>query len=58
MVAAVLLMAGGLQVLQTASMAAAFPFAIIMVIMCWSLFKALKEEVKEDFTSIPKEKVS
>ncbi|MEA3577774.1 BCCT family transporter, partial [Peribacillus frigoritolerans] len=58
MVAAVLLMAGGLQVLQTASMAAAFPFAIIMVIMCWSLFKALKEEVKEDFTSIPKEKIS
>lgn len=58
MVAAVLLLAGGLQVLQTASIAAAFPFAIIMIVMCWSLFKALKEEVKEDFTSIQKEKIS
>ena len=58
MVAAVLLLAGGLQVLQTASIAAAFPFAIIMVLMCWSLYKALKNEVKEDKISISKEKIS
>jgi glycine betaine transporter len=57
MVAAVLLLAGGLQALQTASIAAAFPFAIIMVVMCWSLFKALKEEVREDTIPIPKEKI-
>jgi glycine betaine transporter len=57
MVASVLLLAGGLQALQTASIAAAFPFAIIMVVMCWSLFKALKDEVKEDTIPIPKEKI-
>ncbi|OHR66999.1 glycine/betaine ABC transporter permease [Bacillus sp. HMSC76G11] len=57
MVASVLLLAGGLQALQTASIVAAFPFAIIMVVMCWSLFKALKDEVKEDTIPIPKEKI-
>jgi glycine betaine transporter len=44
--AAVLLLAGGLNVLQTASIAAALPFAIIMVIMCFSLLKGLKSEVE------------
>ncbi|MFJ7977977.1 BCCT family transporter [Peribacillus sp. NPDC096379] len=58
MVAAVLLLAGGLEVLQTASIAVAFPFAIIMVFMCWSLYKGLKNEVKEDKISEPKEKIS
>ncbi|HEX7063819.1 MAG TPA: BCCT family transporter [Bacillales bacterium] len=46
-VAAVLLWAGGLNVLQTASLAAAFPFAIIMAIMCWSLLKGLRSEFEE-----------
>jgi glycine betaine transporter len=57
MVAAVLLLAGGLQVLQTASIAAAFPFSIIMVVLCWSLYKELKNEVKEDKISTPKDKI-
>lgn len=43
-VAGVLLLAGGLNVLQTASIAAALPFAIIMVFMCFSLLKGLKNE--------------
>ncbi|WP_110928150.1 glycine betaine uptake BCCT transporter [Bacillus massiliglaciei] len=43
-VAAVLLVAGGLNVLQTASIAAALPFALIMIIMCFSLQKGLKSE--------------
>ncbi|MGM7723442.1 BCCT family transporter [Metabacillus sp. Hm71] len=43
--AAVLLLAGGLNVLQTASIAAALPFAIIMVIMSYSLLRGLKNEV-------------
>jgi glycine betaine transporter len=43
--AAVLLLAGGLNVLQTASIAAALPFAIIMIVMCFSLVKGLKSEV-------------
>ncbi|PLT33079.1 BCCT family transporter [Bacillus sp. V5-8f] len=45
-VAAVLLLAGGLDVLQTASIAAALPFAIIMVIMCYSLQRGLKNEAE------------
>jgi glycine betaine transporter len=43
--AAVLLLAGGLDVLQTASIAAALPFAIIMIVMCFSLLKGLKSEL-------------
>jgi len=43
--AAVLLLAGGLNVLQTASIAAALPFAMIMIVMCFSLLKGLKSEV-------------
>jgi glycine betaine transporter len=44
-VAAVLLLSGGLEVLQTASIAAAFPFAIIMIFMCYSLIKGLQSEL-------------
>jgi glycine betaine transporter len=44
--AAVLLLAGGLNVLQTASIAAALPFTIILIIMCFSLLKGLKSEVE------------
>ncbi|WP_168733906.1 BCCT family transporter [Metabacillus sediminilitoris] len=44
--AAVLLLAGGLNVLQTASIAAALPFAIIMIVMSFSLLKGLKSEVE------------
>jgi alkyl hydroperoxide reductase subunit AhpF len=44
--AAVLLLAGGLNVLQTASIAAALPFAIIMIFMCFSLVKGLKSEIE------------
>jgi len=39
-----LMLAGGLQGLQTASIAAAFPFAIVMLFGMWSLVKALQEE--------------
>lgn len=42
--AAVLLLAGGLKPLQTISVAAAFPFIIIMLGACVSLLKALKAE--------------
>jgi glycine betaine transporter len=41
----VLLLSGSLDTLQTATIAAAFPFTIIMVIMCYTLFKGLKEEI-------------
>ncbi|WP_047154902.1 glycine betaine uptake BCCT transporter [Aneurinibacillus tyrosinisolvens] len=45
-IASVLLLSGGLQGLQTASIVAALPFALIMVLMCFSLMKALQEETK------------
>ncbi|MCM3569460.1 BCCT family transporter [Neobacillus mesonae] len=44
--AAVLLWAGGLEALQTASIIAAFPFTIIMILMIFSLVKSLKVEKK------------
>ncbi|MFC0301556.1 BCCT family transporter [Virgibacillus soli] len=44
--AAVLLAQGGLQALQTASIIAAFPFAIILLLIIFSLKKALQEEVR------------
>jgi len=43
-IAAVLLWSGGLSALQMAMLIAAFPFAILMIFMCISLFKALKSE--------------
>ncbi|SEQ62739.1 glycine betaine transporter [Virgibacillus subterraneus] len=45
--AAVLLWQGGLGALQTASIIAAFPFAIIMILIIFSLMKSFKEEAKE-----------
>jgi choline/glycine/proline betaine transport protein len=44
-VAAVLLLAGGLGALQTASIATALPFTVIMLLMCWGLLRALRIEV-------------
>jgi glycine betaine transporter len=43
-VAAILLVTGGLKGLQTASIAAAFPIMLLMMAMCYSLVKALKED--------------
>lgn len=44
LLATVLILAGGLKSLQTASVVAAFPFIIVMVLSCVSLWKALKAE--------------
>ncbi|KZM55668.1 hypothetical protein A3Q36_06890 [Geobacillus stearothermophilus] len=43
--AAILLWTGGLQALQTASIIAAFPFAIIMILIVLSLIRSFQEEV-------------
>lgn len=43
-VAAVLLLAGGLSALQAASITAGLPFCIVMLFMCWSLVKGLASE--------------
>jgi choline/glycine/proline betaine transport protein len=46
-VAAVLLLAGGLQALQTAALASALPFAVVMLFICYGLLRALQTE-KQD----------
>lgn len=43
-VAAVLLLAGGLSALQTASITAALPFSVIMLFMAWGLVRSLNRE--------------
>jgi glycine betaine transporter len=45
--AAILLVAGGLTALQNGAILAATPFAVIMVFMCWSLYRALSEDYEE-----------
>ncbi|WP_458125975.1 glycine betaine uptake BCCT transporter [Paenibacillus sp. Z3-2] len=46
-IAVVLLLSGGLDGLQTASIVAALPFAVVLMGMCFSLLKALQWEDKE-----------
>lgn len=43
-VAAVLLIGGGLQALQTASIVTGLPFAFILLFMCYSLYNGVREE--------------
>ena len=45
--AAVLLLGGGLKALQTASIATGLPFTLLLLLMCYSLFKGLREDYKE-----------
>lgn len=47
-VAAVLLLGGGLQALQTAVIITGLPFAFILLIMCYSLYRGLSEELEEE----------
>ena len=42
--AAVLLMGGGLAALQSASIATGLPFTVVLLIMCYSLYRGLEEE--------------
>ncbi|WP_170765629.1 BCCT family transporter [Ruegeria lacuscaerulensis] len=44
LVAAVLLMAGGLSALQTAAIAAALPISVLVVLMAWGVFKSLMQD--------------
>jgi len=43
-VAAVLLLGGGLAALQTAAITSGFPFAVVLLIMCFSIYKGLSYE--------------
>ena len=44
-VAAALLLGGGLQALQTASITTGLPFALVLLVMCFSLYRGLNEEL-------------
>lgn len=46
-VAAVLLVGGGLKALQTAVIVSGLPFAIILLVMCYSLYKGLNEDYRK-----------
>ena len=43
-VAALLLYGGGLNALQTAAIATGFPFAVILVVMCYTVYRGLDNE--------------
>ena len=45
-VAAILLIGGGLTALQTVTIITGLPFAIILIVMCASFFKALQSYYK------------
>ena len=51
-IAIALLLAGGLSTLQTATIASGFPLTLLLMVMCFALSKALRE----DFSKIQKEK--
>ena len=48
LVAAILLIGGGLNALQTASISTGLPFVFILLIMCYSLYQGLKKEYNEN----------
>ena len=50
-VAATLLLSGGLNALQQMAIAAALPFTMIMLLMCYSLFRALSQEDRDLYSS-------
>ena len=43
-IAAILLVAGGLDALQNGAILAATPFAVLMLVICWALIKALSQD--------------
>ncbi|WP_281613161.1 BCCT family transporter [Flammeovirga sp. SubArs3] len=49
LIAGVLLLGGGLTALQTASILTGLPFAILIIIMCFSFYKALRDYYDEHY---------
>jgi len=47
LVAAVLLLGGGLVALQTAAITTGLPFAMVVMMMCWAIYKGLGDYVKK-----------
>lgn len=55
--AAVLLVGGGLQALQTASIATGLPFAGVLLLLCWSLKRGLAMEESKASQAIASDKI-
>ena len=51
-IASVLLLAGGLSALQTAAIASGFPLALIMIGICFALFKGLNKDVNNSWRAL------
>lgn len=47
LIAAVLLLTGGLAALQSATIATALPFSLIMLVLVWALFKGMASDVAQ-----------
>ena len=56
LVAAILLVGGGLTALQTAAVLTGLPFAIVLIVMCFSFYKSLVEYTNGEEEEKPKEK--
>ena len=50
-VAITLLLGGGLVALQTAALATGFPFALLLIAMCWSTWKGLRAAQRDQATA-------
>ncbi|QUS58019.1 BCCT family transporter [Pseudovibrio brasiliensis] len=57
-VSAVLLFAGGLRALQTASIVAALPYSFVLILTTWGLLKSLHLEVSEIISTVDDEEHS
>jgi BCCT family betaine/carnitine transporter len=45
-VAIVLLIGGGLAALQSAVISTGLPFTLVLLVMCWAIFRGLQSEMK------------
>ena len=46
-VAAALLLGGGLVALQTAAITTGLPFALVLLLMCYSLYRGLQQYLRD-----------
>jgi len=53
LVAAVLLLAGGLAALQTVTIASALPFTVVMLVLCWGLFRGMNADLARQTVADP-----
>ena len=54
LVAAILLFTGGLAALQTATIAGALPFTLVMLVLCWGLYRGMSADLasRESVSSV------